>query len=102
MFGVQAYQAVAIHTQDPWELIDMLYAGAIRRIDEGNLAKAERIVEEGLLANVVAGTPLSQGFADSYDSALHFIRSNKPEVARKILVTLHDAWKGIRPLAKAA
>lgn len=98
MFGVKAYSQVAMETSSPWELINQLFAGGLRMIDEGKLDKAYRIVEEGLLANLVPDNPLSKGFADCYEVVLfHLGPGGNVATAREVLTTVHEAWLAIKP-----
>jgi flagellin-specific chaperone FliS len=97
MFGAKAYQQVAMETSSPWQLINQLYTGAIKAIDEGKVDQAYRIVEEGLFANLVPGNPLSQGYADSYEVVMAHLRpGGTPATARNVLSTLQEAWLGIQ------
>jgi flagellin-specific chaperone FliS len=97
MFGVKAYQQVAMQTSSPWQLINQLYTGAIQAIDEGKIEKAHRIVEEGLFANLTPSNPLSKGYAESYEVVMAHLRpGGKLETARSVLVTLQEAWFGIQ------
>lgn len=96
-FGVKAYQRVGVDTgvngSDPHELVLMLFDGAIESIklaqghiaagrvaEKGQaLAKATRIVEEGLKASLdrEAGGALAQRLADLYDYAtLRLLQAN--------------------------
>lgn len=96
LYGVEAYQMVAALTSSPWDLIDQLFGGAIRCIDERRLAQAYRIVEEGLLGNLNPSGTLSRGLADSYDIVLHHLRpGGSLPLARRMLVTMREGWKGI-------
>lgn len=98
MFGVQAYKAVETATDSPWRLIDKLYEGALKRIDEGRLDKARDIVSEGLRGSLNPAIPFSRGLADTYDAVVvHLEPGGDPPTARKMLATLHEAWRGIRP-----
>ena len=98
MFGVQAYKSVEAATDTPWQLIDKLYTGAIQRIDEGQVGKAFAIVEEGLLGGLNPDIPFSRGFADTYDAVLiHLSPKGDARTARRMLATLQEAWRAIRP-----
>jgi flagellin-specific chaperone FliS len=101
MFGVQAvkaYQAVEACTDSPWRLIDRLYEGAIRRIDEGRLDKASLIVSEGLIGGLNPAIPFSQGLLNTYDGVLmHLEPTGDAATARQMLVSLREAWTAIRP-----
>jgi flagellin-specific chaperone FliS len=95
MVGIQAYQQVATFTGSPWTLVDKLFEGAIRSIDENKIAKAIRIVEEGLFGSLNPGVAFSRGLGDSYELVqMHLERGSLP-IARQMLVTLREGWRGI-------
>lgn len=98
MFGINAYQTVALQTDTPWQLIDRLYSGALQRIDQGRLQDASRIVEEGLLGALDPKVEFSKGMADVYEGVLlHLEPGGNVECARKMLTLMHEAWRGIKP-----
>ena len=97
MTGIQAYQNTALSTDSPWKLIDRLFEGAIARIDSGQLDKARRIVEEGLLGALDPAIPMSRSLADTYEAVLvHLEPGGDVATARKMLSTLREGWLGIR------
>jgi len=98
MNAIAAYQQTAAHTASPWKLIDMLFEGAIARIEKGEIEKAHTIVEEGLLASLDPSVPFSQGMANTYEAVLiHLSEGGNPQVAKKMLITLREAWMAINP-----
>lgn len=97
MFGVKAYQNTAVTTASPWKLIDMLYEGAIKRIDEGQLEKAKVLVSEGLVAGLNPQVPFSQSYLKVYNSVLDMLsRRDTAPVARQMLVELREGWAGVK------
>jgi flagellin-specific chaperone FliS len=98
MFAPVSYEAVRVAGAGPWQLIDDLYRGALRRIDEGQLEKARAIVSEGLFASLNPSLPLSRGLADVYEVVLlHLGPGGSPATARQMLELLHEAWCAIEP-----
>lgn len=97
MFGAQAYKNTAVATASPWKLIDMLYEGAIKRIDEGQLEKAKVLVSEGLVAGLNPTVPFSKSYLKVYDEVLLMLntRATAP-TARQMLVDLREGWQGIK------
>jgi flagellar protein FliS len=127
-FGVKAYQRVGVDTgvngSDPHELVLMLFDGAIESIklaqghiaagrvaEKGQaLAKAARIVEEGLKASLdrQAGGALAQRLADLYDYAtLRLLQANLRNDDKALaevtllLADLRDTWSRIGKGASA-
>ena len=123
-FGLQAYRKVAVDANvavaDPHALVLMLYDGAIEAIRRATghlaagqvaekgaaLAKAARIVEEGLKAAVDrgAGGELTRRLLELYDyMTMRLLQANLrndrqalAEVAR-LLAELRSAWAQIKP-----
>lgn len=128
-FGLQAYRKVAVDANvaaaDPHALVLMLYDGAIEAIRRATghlaagqvaekgaaLARAARIVEEGLKAAVDrgAGGELTRGLLELYDyMTMRLLQANLrndrhalAEVAR-LLAELRSAWAQIKPAAAVA
>ncbi|MDO9179114.1 MAG: flagellar export chaperone FliS [Agitococcus sp.] len=96
MVGVNAYQQVSTFTASPWELIDKLYEGAIRSIDEGKVPKALRIVEEGLFGSLNPNVGFSRGMGDTLELVQIHLEQNRAPIARQMLVTLQEGWRGIK------
>lgn len=96
MTGIQAYQSVATFSGTPWELIDKLYEGAIRNIDEGKLVKAARIVEEGLFGSLDPKVEFSRGLGDTYEIIQMHLEQNRPHIARQMLVIVQEGWRAIK------
>lgn len=97
MTGIKAYQSTAVTTASPWKLIDMLYEGAIQRIDQGLLERAKVLVSEGLMAGLNPAVPFSASYRDVYDQVLVLLSSrDTAPVARQMLVELREGWQGIR------
>jgi len=128
-FGIKAYQRVGVDTgvdaSDPHALVLMLFDGALeaikqaqghvaaRRIAEKGqaLAKAARIVEEGLKASLDrgAGGALAQQLAGLYDYAtLRLLQANLRndhaalDEVSVLLTDLRDAWARIGKAAAGA
>lgn len=97
MYGAKAYQNTAVTTASPWKLIDMLYEGAIKRIDEGHLEKAKVLVSEGLVAGLNPSVPFSHSYLKVYQEVLNMLntRATAP-VARQMLVELREGWAGVK------
>ena len=97
MFGAQAYKSTAVATASPWKLIDMLYEGAIQRIDQGLLEKAKLLVSEGLIAGLDPKVPFSKSYFEVYEQVIALLshRDTAP-TARQMLVELREGWQGIR------
>lgn len=101
MFGAQAYKNTAVATATPWKLIDMLYEGAIKRIDEGQLEKAKVLVSEGLVAGLNPTVPFSQSYLKVYDEVLLMLNTRATAAtARQMLVDLREGWQGIKDKVK--
>jgi flagellar protein FliS len=121
-FGVKQYQRVGVDTgvegADPHALVLMLFDGALESIKQAEghiaagrvlekgqaLAKAARIVEEGLKASLdrSAGGALAQQLAQLYDYAtLRLLQANlrndRKALAEvtKVLGDLRDTWARI-------
>lgn len=98
MNAITAYTQTAAHTASPWKLIDMLFEGAIAKIDKGEIEKAHEIVEEGLLASLDPSVPFSKGMASTYEAIMiHLSEGGNPQVAKKMLMTIREAWLAINP-----
>lgn len=128
-FGVKAYQRVGVDTKveasDPHALVLMLFDGALEAIKQAQghiaagrvaekgqaLAKAARIVEEGLKASLdrSSGGGLAQQLSGLYDYAtLRLMQANLRndhaalgEVSG-LLADLRDAWSRIGKAAPVA
>jgi flagellar protein FliS len=128
-FGAKAYQRVGVDPgvdgSDPHTLVLLLFDGALeaikhaqghlaagRVLEKGQaLAKAARIVEEGLKASLdrQAGGALAQQLAALYDYAtLRLLQANLRNDAKalaevtKLLGDLRDTWAKIGKSAPAA
>lgn len=97
-YGVKAYQEVEAATTSPWKLVDMLYEGAIRFIDQGNHFRAKLVVDEGLFASLNPRIALSATFADLYDAVSILLESPRGySKARHILVSMRETWLNLKP-----
>lgn len=100
MVGISAYQNVQTQTASPWKLIDMLYEGAIKAINQKQYQKAETIIDAGLIGGLNPDVEFSQGMLNVYEIAIANLYTN-PALSIQVLTTMREGWQAIKPKNEA-